>query len=157
MTVFDRCVELILSDRIEGGLSMDKDDKGNWTGGKVGRGALKGTKFGISAAAYPDIDIIALTRAKAISLYKRDYWTPIGADKLDPPMALAAFNCAVNAGIGRARQFLTETAKLTGEERLLDYQARFGVFYAGLPSFAKYGRGWLRRLLIVYLEALRMN
>ena len=157
MTTFDRCVELILSDRIEGGYSSDKDDKGNWTGGKVGRGALKGTKFGISAAAYPDIDIIALTRAKAISLYKKDYWTPIGADKLDPPIALAAFDCAVNMGIGRTRAFLADTAKLAGEARLLDFQARRGGYYAGISTFPKYGRGWLRRLLTIHVEALRLN
>ena len=157
MSTFERCVELILSDRIEGGLSMDKDDKGNWTGGAVGRGALKGTKYGISAASYPTLDIKKLTKAEAKAIYKRDYWTPIGADKLEPPMALLAFDCAVNQGIGRARQILKDTAALAGEDRLIDFQARRGVHYAGLSTFPKYGRGWLRRLFITHIEALRLN
>ena len=157
MTVFDRCVELILSDRIEGGLSMDKDDKGNWTGGAVGRGVLKGTKYGISAASYPTVDIKKLTKAEAKAIYKRDYWTPIGADKLEPPLALLAFDCAINSGLGRARQFLKETASLVAEERLVDFQARRAVFLASLPKFPKYGLGWSRRLFIVHTEALRLN
>ena len=157
MTVFERCVELILSDRIEGGYSSDKDDKGNWTGGKVGRGVLKGTKFGISAAAYPDLDIKGLTKTQAIAIYKRDYWTPIGADKLEPPLALLAFDCAVNQGIGRARQILKDTATLAGEDRMIDFQARRAVHYASLSTFPKYGRGWMRRLFITHIEALRLN
>ena len=38
----------------EGGFQGMPDDPGNWTGGRLGDGTLKGTKFGISAASYPD-------------------------------------------------------------------------------------------------------
>ena len=34
----------------EGSLTKNQDDPGNWTGGKVGVGLLKGTKGGIAAA-----------------------------------------------------------------------------------------------------------
>ncbi|MFC0406768.1 hypothetical protein [Roseomonas elaeocarpi] len=37
----------------ERGLSMVSTDPGNWTGGQVGKGKLKGTKYGIAAASYP--------------------------------------------------------------------------------------------------------
>ena len=33
----------------EGGYSTDRRDPGNWTGGRVGVGTLKGTKFGLAA------------------------------------------------------------------------------------------------------------
>ena len=41
----------------EGGYSTDRRDPGNWTGGKVGVGVLKGTKYGIAANTYPNLDI----------------------------------------------------------------------------------------------------
>ena len=45
----------------EGGLSLDRRDTGNWTGGKVGLGRLVGTKYGIAASAHPMLDIRGLT------------------------------------------------------------------------------------------------
>jgi hypothetical protein len=39
--------------KVEGGLSMDERDPGNWTGGAIGKGELRGTKYGISAQTYP--------------------------------------------------------------------------------------------------------
>ena len=49
----------------EGGYTSDARDPGNWTGGAVGQGACKGTQWGISAAAYPALDIAGLTPAAA--------------------------------------------------------------------------------------------
>jgi hypothetical protein len=37
---------------------MDERDPGNWTGGAIGKGELRGTKWGISAQTYPQIDIL---------------------------------------------------------------------------------------------------
>ena len=45
----------------EGGYSSDRQDPGNWTGGQVGLGELKGTKFGIAANTFP-CDHLHLTR-----------------------------------------------------------------------------------------------
>ena len=41
----------------EGGYSLDPHDRGNWTGGAINVGECKGTKFGISAAAYPNLEL----------------------------------------------------------------------------------------------------
>ena len=41
----------------EGGYTNNPNDPGNWTGGKVNSGTLRGTKYGISAASYPTLDI----------------------------------------------------------------------------------------------------
>ncbi|WP_236513543.1 glycosyl hydrolase 108 family protein, partial [Escherichia coli] len=45
----------------EGSFTLNKNDAGNWTGGKVGVGQLKGTKYGIAANSYPNLDIKNLT------------------------------------------------------------------------------------------------
>jgi hypothetical protein len=52
---FDRTFEQTIG--LEGGFSRDADDNGSWTGGRKGLGDLKGTKYGISAAQYPSLDI----------------------------------------------------------------------------------------------------
>jgi lysozyme family protein len=49
----------------EGGYTKNAKDPGNWTGGKVGKGILKGTKYGIAAASFPNLDIANLTKEQA--------------------------------------------------------------------------------------------
>ena len=79
-------------------LSLDPKDSGNWTGGAVGSGELKGTKYGVSAAAYPDLDIANLTIDDARSIAKTKYWDPCGCDALGYGIALCLFDFAYNAG-----------------------------------------------------------
>jgi len=68
----------------EGGFQDDVGDPGNWTGGAQGAGELKGTKFGISAHEFPDLDIKNLTEDQAIQAYINGrppqvppYWNPL--------------------------------------------------------------------------------
>lgn len=58
----------------EGGFQKLPSDKGNWTGGKIGVGMLKGTKYGISAAQFPDLDIENLTIEDTGTIYRAKYW-----------------------------------------------------------------------------------
>jgi lysozyme family protein len=100
---FEEAIEHVLAK--EGGYTNDPRDSGNWTGGIInskGIGILKGTKFGISAKAYPSLDIKNLTRDQAIDIYRRDYWLKIRADELPRSLRLNVFDFAVNAGIGTA-------------------------------------------------------
>lgn len=147
----------------EGGFSADPRDPGNWTGGRQGVGDLKGTKFGIAANTYPDIDIEHLTLAAAKKLYYRDWWLKIGADQLPPAVAFQMWQFAVNAGMGSARralQFavgvaqdgkvgpLTLAAVARADEN--DIVLRFNAFalehYTSLSTWQTYGRGWARRV-----------
>jgi lysozyme family protein len=80
MTAFEQAYALTL--RQEGGMSIAANDPGNWTGGAIGAGILRGTKFGISAAAFPTLDIQSLTIEQAKKLYRQRYWITIGADAL---------------------------------------------------------------------------
>lgn len=93
----------------EGKTSMDPDDPGNWTGGKVGAGELKGTKFGISAAAYPGVDIQGLTLEEAALLYRTHYWMHPKFDQVAavaPDVAARLFDLGVNCGTGGAARML---------------------------------------------------
>lgn len=71
-SAFDAAFALTVGE--EGGFSQDPRDGGNWTGGAPGKGSLRGTKYGISAASYPTLHIDALTLADAKAIYRRDFW-----------------------------------------------------------------------------------
>ena len=106
MTTFEQAFAIVVGH--EGGFDTTRADPGNWTGGAVGRGALRGTKFGISAAAYPAVDIASLTADDAAAIYRRDYWVRIRGDDLSPALALLVFDAAVNNGVRRAAGWLQE-------------------------------------------------
>jgi len=158
--LFERAVKLVLD--FEGGFTADPKDPGNWTGGAVGAGELKGTQYGVSAASYPSLDIAALTRDEAIQIYHRDYWTPLCCDQMPPPLAIALFDGGVNQGVGTAARMLQRALGVTvdgmvGPQTLLAAQrtkpvggvvaellARRAVAYAkGDPAFQ---HTWYRRL-----------
>jgi lysozyme family protein len=99
----------------EGGLTTNPADPGNWSGGAVGSGVCRGSKFGISAAAYPSVDIAALTVEEARAIYQRDYWQRVGADQVPAPLALLLFDAAVNNGVGRAVRWLQTAVGVTAD------------------------------------------
>lgn len=85
----------------EGGFSNDPADPGNWTGGKCGIGCLKGSKYGISAAAHPACDIPALTLGQANALRKSEYWDKVSGDRVaavSPGMAFLLADAGYGSG-----------------------------------------------------------
>lgn len=177
MTTFDQCFDIVIG--TEGGFSADPADPGNWTGGRPGHGVCRGTKFGISAAAYPDINIPTLTVAQARELYKRDYWGPVCADRLPPPLALLAFDAAVNNGVRSAAIWLQQAAGaaadgVIGPQTLAaiettagrpdggagvcaEFLARRLAFMAALPTWRSFGLGWARRLCRLPYQSLTVH
>lgn len=136
---FERALRFVL--RWEGGLSTDENDPGNWVGGAVGKGALVGTKYGISAASYPGLDIPNLTVAQAGAIYRRDYWEPLGCDKLRASLALLHFDTGINMGKGAATTLWGQSGN-----NLLTYAALRLKQYASFGSFARYGAAWVGRV-----------
>lgn len=147
----------------EGGFTMDPDDPGNWTGGKIGAGKLKGTKYGIAANTYPDVDIAALTLEDAVELYQQDYLRPLQADKYEDGVAYQLLDFAVNSGAGRAIRTLQSLLGVTvdgtvGPETLKALAARSEAdvvmlliaerltFMTGLRNWPQHGKGWARRI-----------
>ena len=104
MNTFEQAFAVVVGH--EGSGDADPHDPGNWTGGRVGTGTLAGTRFGISAAAYPTLDIARLTLGDAQAIYRRDYLDRVAGGALPPPLALLVFDAAVNAGIGSAARWL---------------------------------------------------
>lgn len=156
-TVFDRLISH------EGGWSDDPRDPGNWTGGRPNVGQLKGTKFGIAANTYPDIDIKGLTLDAAKAIYRRDWWDKIHADKLPGAIAFQVWDFAVNAGMSRAVISLQRAVGVADDGKIgprtlaavaamsvTDVLSRFNAerleFYASLSTWATYGKGWARRV-----------
>jgi lysozyme family protein len=176
MTAFEHAFALVVGH--EGGFDATKADPGNWTGGAVGQGELRGTKFGISAAAFPTLDIANLTLADAQAIYKRDYWDRVSADALPPPLALLVFDAAVNTGVGRAARWLqgavgvavdgqigpatlaalkASVAKSGGAALCAEFMAQRLTFMAALPTWRVFGLGWARRLCALPYESLSMT
>lgn len=157
---FDKCFERLIGH--EGGFTKDARDKGNWTGGTVNVGFLKGTKFGISAMTYPDIDIENLTVVKAREIYYRDWWLKAGANYLTPDMVYQMWQFAVNAGMGNARRVLQRAVGVVddgaiGEVTITaikkmdpkDIPLMFFKFvikhYTATSTWSTYGKGWMNR------------
>ena len=104
----------------EGGYQAMPDDPGNWTRGTIGAGELKGTKFGISAAAYPSLDIAALTEADAAAIYRRDWWERFSLGRLPAPLAAKIFDAGVNIGIAHAVIALQRALRAAGAPQIED-------------------------------------
>jgi lysozyme family protein len=162
MDNFSHCFAFTLG--AEGGYTDNSADPGNWTGGVVGHGELRGTKFGISAAAYPSVDIVNLTEAMAKDIYRRDYWEQLQGDALPLSLALVAFDAAVNAGPHRAIAWLQQAASkpadgVLGPDTMAalnsgdalklarEALARRLEFSSRLPNWPTFGLGWSRRIL----------
>lgn len=155
---------------VEGGFTADPKDRGNWTTGRIGQGQCKGTKHGISAAAYPGEDIENLTLVRAQGLYARDYWGPAGCDAVPDALRYDLFDAAVNSGVKAAVKLLQLAA---GEDddgvlgprtlqavqsmpplrtlaRLNGYRLRL---MASNPAWPGFGRGWALRVAANLIQA----
>jgi len=158
----------------EGGFTRDPVDPGNWTGGSRNRGELRGTKFGISAKSFPDLDIVNITLSEAKSIYFERYWKRLRCDDLPEALAHTVFDAGVNAGVGRSKRWLqhaagthvdgkigpatmraVKRAARDPERFLIDFNAERLYHYMTLDEIDdRYGRGWARRSLEVFADAL---
>lgn len=161
---FDPAFRIVVGE--EGGYDADPRDAGNYTGAAVGAGVLRGTKYGISAAAFPMLDIAALTLADAQAIYRRDYWDRIAGDALPDPLALMLFDAAVNQGVFKAATMLQSAVGVTQDGDIgpltlaavasadvLDTLAQVAWLrdcsYRQDAAWATYGHGWIKRLATV--------
>lgn len=147
----------------EGVLSLDPQDRGNWTSGIVGVGELRGTKYGVSAMSYPNVDIRSLTLEGAKTIFRRDFWDRVHGDELHDGVSFQLFDFAINSGIGNGIRGLqraigvaqdgqwgpiSRAAALAMTEcdtvmRLLGARLEF---MTSLSSWPSQGKGWARRI-----------
>lgn len=155
-SAFPRALEHVLAE--EGGYVNDPADPGGET------------KYGISKRAHPELDIKALTPTQAAEVYRASYWNVIRGDELPPAVALAVFDGAVNQGpavaakqlqaaVGTAQdgaigpRTIAATRSKPVKDVLVDVLVGRVYRYIGLPGFARYGRGWLRRVIRTAMAA----
>lgn len=144
----------------EGGWGNDRNDRGNWTSGVIGKGELKGTKYGIAAHVYPNLDIRNLTLDDAIQIYQRDYAPKVAFDIQPTGVDHTMLDIAINAGPVRATQLQAKALGMSGTPATLaakaialadkvshikKINAYMLSFYMALKTFPLYGRGWTRR------------
>lgn len=159
MTRFDECLRFTLER--EGGDSNDQRDPGGLT------------RFGISKAKHPRVDVANLTREQAVEIYRREYWEAIQGDALPDGLDLMVFEAAVNQGVSAAATAIqmalgVEVDRKIGPatidaanradtlETLVMVAAYRAKRYALNPNVGIYGKGWSKRLLECFAEAQRV-
>lgn len=99
-------------------------------------------------------------------IYQARYWTPLRCNDLPPPLAFQVFDAAVNHGVKQASRWLqsaavmpladqdgsvgpktlSAVAQFRADVLVLRFNAQRLAFYAGLPTWPAFGRGWARRV-----------
>lgn len=162
--MFDAAFQTVIA--AEGGYTDDPADPGNWTGPREFGGECRGTNWGISAAAFPLLDIKALTLDDARSLYLAHYWTPIQAAVMPCGVGVVLFDCAVNQGVHAATIVLQRALRLKVDgwigkdtlyaarncapsDTIIEICAQRVMLYANTAGWQTYDLGWMRRLFRV--------
>lgn len=168
MSAWDQAFAIVVG--IEAGRSMDPKDPGNWTPA----GVLKGTKYGISARAFPNEDIANLTLERAKFLAKPVYWDTVRADELAPGMALLMFDPAYNEGPSVAVKHLQLALGLVADgdfgpktmgaverahlkDLMVEYTTQRSLGYARDSGFGTFGHSWIHRTIEVLMQAPGMT
>lgn len=102
------------------------------------------TKFGIDQRSHPNENIRTLTKERALEIYWGE-WNADGCEAKGSPFAEVFFNCAVNMGLGRAREF---DAEIEGEDWrgfLTKQETYYNRLADNHKNFEKFRRGWLNR------------
>jgi lysozyme family protein len=164
---FPACLTIILAS--EGGFVDDPQDPGGATNLGITLNTLSGWLGHVATIA----DVQALTNATVAPIYQADYWGVCHCDQLPMGVDLMVFDEAANAGPGRAIRDLQTSVGATadgiiGPATLAAVAARNPViiigsiaiareaFYRSLPTFSRFGAGWLARVERTKAAALAM-
>jgi len=154
---FYKMIDRILSH--EGDYTANPLDRGNWTKA----GVLKGTKFGISARTYPDMDIKNLTRKQAISIYNKDFYQPLEKLGLLAGTMFQLLDYAINSGIQHTIKSLQKIVGTTQDGIVGPVTAKAALnisnsdivmylladrleYMASLSSWKSFSNGWANRI-----------
>ena len=164
---FDECLALTLS--AEGGFSDHVDDPG----GATNMGITRATLAGVRGHAVSKADVRALTRAEAVEIYRKIYWSQIRGDELPPGVDAVVFDHAVNSGAKSAVRALqgalgfkqdgVMTRRCVSAALASDYaalvrslcEARMN-FLRRLSTWLVFRRGWTARVETLERAALAM-
>jgi lysozyme family protein len=99
-------------------LSLDPNDRGNWTSGIIGIGELKGSKYGVSAAAFPHVDIASMTYDGAFDICMQHYWPAMNGDEIaaaSQALAMVMIDTAWNSGPKEAIELLQKALRVADD------------------------------------------
>lgn len=149
MEMFDKAFNLLFDN--EKGYVNDKDDAGGET------------KFGISKARFPHIDIVKLTLEEAKELYRTEFWQIYRCGELPWPLAWAFFDAIANHnpvnpikwlqlaldvpadGILGPRTIAASNACKTPLEAVVEFTLHRMDYVMTLNNYSKYKDGWRKR------------
>lgn len=154
-----------------------------WEGGYVNHPSDPGgmTNLGVTKRVWEEwtgkpateADMRALTIEMVTPLYKKRFWDAIRGDDLPSGVDLCVFDCAVNAGVGRASRFLQQVVgvvadgkigpktleavtKMPADEIIEKFCDLRESHFKSLSTFAVFGKGWMRRLDGIEAESKHM-
>jgi lysozyme family protein len=153
----------------EGGYNCNPRDPG----GMTNLGVTKATWEAYVDHDVTETDMRALTPAKVAPLYKTHYWDAVRGDELPSGVDFAMFDFAVNSGPVRAIRTLQSSLAVTSDgmigprtmkavslsapgvviDNLCHERAEF---LNRLSTFKTFGRGWIRRVNEVEVQAKEM-
>jgi lysozyme family protein len=162
VSVFDQFYVWLQDPTREGRSSNDPNDPGGLT------------RFGISQAANPDIDVASLTDETAKQLYRDRYWATVAGDQLPPALAVIVADAAVNQGVRTAIKILQRSlgvqddgiigpqtigaAKLRTDRPFIAHLIAHRSFdYGQDAQFKHFGLGWCQRTADCHQFALTVG
>jgi len=161
------CLPIILAS--EGGFVDDPSDPG----GATNLGITLETLSGWLGRPATVAEVRALTPAGVAPIYQADYWNAAHCGDCPAGVDLMVFDEAVNQGIGRAIRTLQAEVGAPADGafgpgtlaalRAADPSATVNAiaaardaFYRSLPTFPRFGEGWLARVARTRAAALKM-
>jgi lysozyme family protein len=153
----------------EGGFVNHPKDPGGMTNLGVTKAAIEA----YLGRAVDETFMRSLTPESVKPFYKSQYWNKIKGDDLPSGVDYAAYDLAVNSGVGRAAKYLQEIAGVIADgvigpksieaikacnpeevvKALCDMRLEF---LKRLPTFDTFGKGWSRRVADVKQKASDM-
>ncbi|MEM0173017.1 MAG: glycosyl hydrolase 108 family protein [Sulfolobaceae archaeon] len=141
-TLFQRSVIKDWINSVEGGYVNNPHDPGGET------------KYGISKASFPNLDIKNLTLDEAVNIYRNMYWDALLLDNFDFPTAFVIFDTAILCGVGWTGRILksidVRNAIVMG---VLSARIRYHLDDINSRYFL---RGWMERVQLLMQKYLNL-
>jgi len=164
---WDKCFEMVL--RHEGGYVNHPKDPG----GRTNLGVTQRAWEEYVGRSADEAEMRALTPEIVKPFYKSRYWDRIKGDDLPSGVDYAAYDLAVNSGVGRAAKYLQSIAGVPSDGiigpkslaaikdcpagEMVDAMCGMRLeFLKALPTWDTFGKGWGRRVAEVEEKASEM-
>jgi len=164
---WEKCFEMVL--KHEGGYVNHPKDPG----GRTNLGVTQRAWEEYVGRSVDEAEMRSLTPEKVKPIYKSRYWDRIKGDDLPSGVDYAAYDLAVNSGVGRAAKYLQSIAGVPSDgiigpkslaaikdcpaDEMVDAMCGMRLeFLKALPTWDTFGKGWGRRVAEVEEKATEM-